>query len=121
RKLHSRIATNASVRIGGANVPSPLASEKTSNPWAIGWPNSVERAYSLSTWIGLKSPLTPAKLTISVWVTVLPSDSHCCPTSTSSKYKCILVKATASLLGRSVPCRFSGSVRKRHLGGQEAD
>src|SRR2546423_1573347 len=39
-------------------------------------------------WMGLKSPLRPAKLTTSVSVTVRPSDSHSWPTCTSSKNRC---------------------------------
>src|SRR5947208_902441 len=41
--------------------------------------------------MGLKSPLRPAKLTMSVSVTVRPCDSHSCPTSTSSKYRWLAV------------------------------
>src|SRR5258708_1253144 len=46
--------------------------------------------------MGLKSPDRPAKLTMSDSVTVRPSDSHSCPTCTSSKNRCAAVNDMAS-------------------------
>src|SRR5215211_3984332 len=66
----------------------PLAMQNTANPCAIGRRNGVPLANSWSMWIGLKSPLNPAKLTTSDSVTVRPPEVHSLPTSRSSKYRC---------------------------------
>src|SRR5262245_2824076 len=47
--------------------------------------------------MGLKSPLTPAKFTMSASVMVRASDSHSWPTSTSSKKRCCEVNDMAPL------------------------
>ena len=60
------------VRTAACMTPSPLAMEKTAKPWAMGRRNGVFLANSWSMWIGLKSPLNPAKLTMSASVTVRP-------------------------------------------------
>src|SRR6516164_333927 len=53
--------------------------------------------------MGLKSPLRPAKLTMSVSVTVRPCDSHSWPTATSSKYRCCSVNDMLVIPGPRVP------------------
>src|SRR5204862_3313406 len=77
------------VRTGGVITPRPLAIENTPKPCAIGRRNGVVLANSWSMWIGLKSPLKPAKLTMSVSVIVRPPEVHSWPTSMSSKYRWI--------------------------------
>src|SRR5262249_29724471 len=72
--------------------PSPLAIENTANPWAIGRRKAVVLANSWSMWIGLKSPLKPAKLTMSASVIVRPPEVHSWPTSRSSKYRWMVEK-----------------------------
>src|SRR5437870_2177440 len=62
-------------------------------------------------WIGLKSPDSPAKLTMSVSVTVRPSDSHSWPTCTSSKYRCAAVNDMAS------PQRTTSPTMSAAIGG----
>ncbi len=60
---------------------SPLVIDTTSSPWAIRPPNGVLAVtHTSSVWSGLKSPDTPAKLTMSASVTVRPNDRQMSPT-----------------------------------------
>src|SRR5262249_4614470 len=100
RKFQTRTRSIAIVRTGGVNTPRPLPIEKTAKPCAIGRRNGVGLANSASMWIGLKSPLKPGKLTMSVSVIVRPPDVHSWPTSRSSKYRWIEEKLMEGSQGR---------------------
>lgn len=64
---------------------NPVITAKVNAPWAILWPKRDFAANSLSVWRGFQSPLIPAKLTISLSVTVLPDEVYFSPTVMSSK------------------------------------
>ena len=60
------------VILRGALLARPEAIDRPRRPCATGFPNGLFRASSWLTWMGLKSPESPAKPTTSASVTVRP-------------------------------------------------
>src|SRR5581483_350867 len=67
-------------------IVSPVAMEKISAPCAMRWPNGLFAAHSLFVCNSYQSPVSPAKLTMSVSVIVRPGVATSSPISNSSKY-----------------------------------
>ena len=75
---------------------NPVIIDRISSPYTTRWPYGVSLANSTSVWMGLKSPLNPAKATTSVSVMVRAGPANESPGWRSSR-KCASIGVGAAV------------------------